>query len=141
MLPLRANTLCVSFLLLVLLLFCRYCGVHNPSCVVKCLYTGKWFCNARMGSSGSCIVVHLVSSLEHAAERALALLLLHCTAATAAAAITLLLNHELFWCIVWRCGVAYDAHAAVCSSISCPHIIAAAQEVQQPPWSLGHSGK
>eukprot|EP00882_Tetradesmus_deserticola_P015361 GHRQ01016364.1.p1 GENE.GHRQ01016364.1~~GHRQ01016364.1.p1 ORF type:complete len:161 (-),score=25.81 GHRQ01016364.1:656-1138(-) len=39
---------------------CRYCGVHNPSCVVKCIYTGKWFCNARMGSSGSCIVVHLV---------------------------------------------------------------------------------
>eukprot|EP00882_Tetradesmus_deserticola_P015412 GHRQ01016422.1.p2 GENE.GHRQ01016422.1~~GHRQ01016422.1.p2 ORF type:complete len:141 (+),score=37.85 GHRQ01016422.1:242-664(+) len=39
---------------------CAYCGVHNPSCVVKCIYTGKWFCNARMGSSGSCIVVHLV---------------------------------------------------------------------------------
>lgn len=41
---------------------CAYCGVHNPSCVVKCIYSGKWFCNGRMGSSGSCIVVHLVKS-------------------------------------------------------------------------------
>eukprot|EP00775_Hariotina_reticulata_P013312 gene13312-13441_t len=41
---------------------CAYCGVFNPACVVKCLQTGKWFCNGRMGSSGSCIVVHLVKS-------------------------------------------------------------------------------
>lgn len=42
--------------------FIRYCGVHNPACVVKCLSSGKWFCNGRMGSSGSCIIVHLVRS-------------------------------------------------------------------------------
>eukprot|EP00878_Enallax_costatus_P027090 GHUV01029134.1.p1 GENE.GHUV01029134.1~~GHUV01029134.1.p1 ORF type:complete len:229 (+),score=44.50 GHUV01029134.1:522-1208(+) len=41
---------------------CAYCGVSSPSCVVKCLTTGKWFCNERMGSSGSCIIVHLVKS-------------------------------------------------------------------------------
>lgn len=41
---------------------CAYCGIHNPASVVKCCSTGKWFCNGRMGSSGSCIVVHLVRS-------------------------------------------------------------------------------
>ncbi|KAI8467101.1 MAG: P-loop containing nucleoside triphosphate hydrolase protein [Monoraphidium minutum] len=41
---------------------CAYCGIHNPASVVKCCSTGKWFCNGKMGSSGSCIVVHLVRS-------------------------------------------------------------------------------
>lgn len=45
-----------------LLMHCRYCGVHNPACVVKCLATGKWFCNGRSTSAGSCIIVHLVKS-------------------------------------------------------------------------------
>ncbi len=41
---------------------CRYCAVHNPACVVKCMSTGKWFCNGRNTKAGSCIVVHLVKS-------------------------------------------------------------------------------
>ena len=39
---------------------CAYCGVSDPACVAKCVASGKWFCNGRMGRSGSCIVVHLV---------------------------------------------------------------------------------
>lgn len=42
---------------------CAYCGVHNPACVVKCIKTGKWFCNGRQqGCSASCAVYHLVRS-------------------------------------------------------------------------------
>lgn len=41
---------------------CSYCGISNPACVVKCLTTGKWFCNGRVNNSGSCIVLHLVKS-------------------------------------------------------------------------------
>lgn len=44
----------------------RYCGTHNPSCVVKCLGTGKWFCNGRTTKAGSCIIVHLVKSKNKA---------------------------------------------------------------------------
>lgn len=41
----------------------RYCGIQNPACVVKCINTGKWFCNSRIsGLAGSCAVVHLVKS-------------------------------------------------------------------------------
>lgn len=39
---------------------CRYCGIHNPESVVKCLTTGKWFCNGRVTGTASCIVTHLV---------------------------------------------------------------------------------
>ncbi|CDZ97219.1 atp dependent helicase [Phaffia rhodozyma] len=39
---------------------CSYCGIHNPSCVVKCLICQKWFCNARGTTSASHIVNHLV---------------------------------------------------------------------------------
>eukprot|EP00887_Chlorella_sp_A99_P005464 scaffold1.g5464.t1 len=41
---------------------CAYCGIHNPACVVKCLSTGKWFCNGRVTGSASCIVTHLVKA-------------------------------------------------------------------------------
>eukprot|EP01025_Chloroclados_australasicus_P031642 TRINITY_DN3197_c1_g1_i1.p1 TRINITY_DN3197_c1_g1~~TRINITY_DN3197_c1_g1_i1.p1 ORF type:complete len:1086 (-),score=127.84 TRINITY_DN3197_c1_g1_i1:961-3822(-) len=41
---------------------CAYCGIHNPACVVQCLKSGKWFCNGRISTSGSCIVQHLVRS-------------------------------------------------------------------------------
>lgn len=41
---------------------CSYCGIHNPACVVKCLTSGKWFCNGRVHGHGSCIVLHLVKS-------------------------------------------------------------------------------
>jgi len=42
---------------------CRYCGVQNPACVVRCnvLSCRKWFCNSRGNTSGSHIVNHLVS--------------------------------------------------------------------------------
>lgn len=39
---------------------CAYCGVCDPSCLVKCMSTGKWFCNGRANRSGSCAVLHLV---------------------------------------------------------------------------------
>ncbi|KAJ5247534.1 hypothetical protein N7468_002517 [Penicillium chermesinum] len=39
---------------------CAYCGIHNPSSVVKCLPCNKWFCSARGNTSSSHIVNHLV---------------------------------------------------------------------------------
>ncbi|OAL71536.1 hypothetical protein A7D00_4440 [Trichophyton violaceum] len=39
---------------------CGYCGIHNPSSVVKCLTCNKWFCSARGNTSSSHIVNHLV---------------------------------------------------------------------------------
>src|SRR5271156_6502912 len=51
--------LCCLFRLLTV---CRYCGIHSPSSVVKCLTCNKWFCNSRGGSSGSHIINHLVRS-------------------------------------------------------------------------------
>jgi regulator of nonsense transcripts 1 len=41
---------------------CAYCTAHNPSSVVRCVRTGKWFCNGRGGTSGAHIVQHLVRS-------------------------------------------------------------------------------
>ncbi|KAK9810079.1 hypothetical protein WJX72_004466 [[Myrmecia] bisecta] len=41
---------------------CAYCGIHNPECVVKCVTTGKWFCNARVTGTASCIITHLVKA-------------------------------------------------------------------------------
>ncbi|TPX39659.1 hypothetical protein SeMB42_g06292 [Synchytrium endobioticum] len=39
---------------------CKYCGIHSPSSVVKCIACAKWFCNSRGKISGSHIVNHLV---------------------------------------------------------------------------------
>jgi regulator of nonsense transcripts 1 len=39
---------------------CKYCGIHNPSSVVKCLTCQRWFCNSRGNTSGSHIVTHMV---------------------------------------------------------------------------------
>ena len=39
---------------------CAYCGIHNPSSVVKCLACSKWFCSARGNTSSSHIIYHLV---------------------------------------------------------------------------------
>lgn len=44
---------------------CVYCGIHDPACVVKDNIDGKWFCNARGGTPGSHIVMHLVRSRRH----------------------------------------------------------------------------
>ncbi|KAJ3027881.1 UNVERIFIED_CONTAM: hypothetical protein HDU68_002909 [Siphonaria sp. JEL0065] len=50
---------------------CKYCGIHSPSTVVKCLHCSKWFCNGRgvghtlhggSGGGGSHIVTHMVKS-------------------------------------------------------------------------------
>lgn len=38
----------------------RYCTIHAPASVVRCLTSGKWFCNSRIQASASCIVTHLV---------------------------------------------------------------------------------
>ena len=38
----------------------RYCGIHAPSSVVRCLPCGKWFCSARGNTSSSHIINHLV---------------------------------------------------------------------------------
>lgn len=44
---------------------CKYCGVTNPACVVRCNVPScrKWFCNSRGNTSGSHIVNHLVCML------------------------------------------------------------------------------
>ena len=39
---------------------CRYCGIHDPSCVAMCVETQKWFCNAN-----SHLVHHLVRSRNY----------------------------------------------------------------------------
>ena len=41
---------------------CVYCGIHNPASVVRCVKTGKWFCNSRGNTSASHIIQHLVRS-------------------------------------------------------------------------------
>jgi len=38
----------------------RYCGIHSPASVVKCLACNKWFCSARGSANSSHIVHHLV---------------------------------------------------------------------------------
>ncbi|XP_065221727.1 regulator of nonsense transcripts 1-like isoform X2 [Planococcus citri] len=39
---------------------CKYCAIHDPSCVVMCNICKKWFCNGRGNTNGSHIVNHLV---------------------------------------------------------------------------------
>nr|CAD7443654.1 unnamed protein product [Timema bartmani] len=39
---------------------CKYCGIHDPSCVLMCNVCKKWFCNGRGNTSGSHIINHLV---------------------------------------------------------------------------------
>jgi len=42
---------------------CSYTNLHTPSAVVKCVATGKWFCNYKPpGLPASCIIYHLVRS-------------------------------------------------------------------------------
>jgi regulator of nonsense transcripts 1 len=42
---------------------CAYCGfAADPASVVRCLASGKWFCNGRSTGSASCAVTHLVKS-------------------------------------------------------------------------------
>ena len=41
---------------------CAYCGFSDPACVVKCVETGKWFCNGRGNTSASHVIQHLVRS-------------------------------------------------------------------------------
>lgn len=45
---------------------CKYCGIHDPACVARCVETNKWFCNAPCpGGGGSHLVNHLVRSRSH----------------------------------------------------------------------------
>jgi regulator of nonsense transcripts 1 len=45
---------------------CKYCGIHDPACVARCVETSKWFCNAPCpGGGGSHLVNHLVRSRSH----------------------------------------------------------------------------
>ena len=42
---------------------CRYCGIHDPASVARCVDSNKWFCNAvGAGGGGSHLVHHLVRS-------------------------------------------------------------------------------
>lgn len=41
---------------------CAYCGIHDPSCVVKDKAQNKWFCNGRGKLPASHIITHLVRS-------------------------------------------------------------------------------
>jgi regulator of nonsense transcripts 1 len=33
---------------------CNYCGLHDPTTVVRCVDCDKWFCNSRGNTSGRC---------------------------------------------------------------------------------------
>jgi hypothetical protein len=50
---------------------CSFCGIYDPACVVKCVETGKWFCNGRGNTSGmwrtECVLVdhHVHHSASH----------------------------------------------------------------------------
>lgn len=37
---------------MILFFFVRYCGIHDPGCVVMCNSCKKWFCNGRGNTSG-----------------------------------------------------------------------------------------
>ena len=39
---------------------CKYCGIHTPASVVKCVQCSKWFCNGRGATDSSHIINHLV---------------------------------------------------------------------------------
>ncbi|XP_022243255.1 regulator of nonsense transcripts 1-like isoform X3 [Limulus polyphemus] len=39
---------------------CKYCGIHDPGCVVQCNVCKRWFCNGRGNTSGSHVINHLV---------------------------------------------------------------------------------
>jgi regulator of nonsense transcripts 1 len=41
---------------------CKYCGISDEACVVRCNGCRKWFCNGRGSTSGAHIVQHLVKS-------------------------------------------------------------------------------
>ena len=41
---------------------CAYCGFSDTGSVVKCVDTGKWFCNGRGNTSASHVIQHLVRS-------------------------------------------------------------------------------
>lgn len=43
---------------------CKYCGIHSPASVVKCIFPSckKWFCNGRGHTSSSHIINHLVKA-------------------------------------------------------------------------------
>ena len=41
---------------------CRYCGVQDPECVVRCVDCKRWFCNGRGSSSAAHIIQHLVKA-------------------------------------------------------------------------------
>jgi hypothetical protein len=47
---------------------CKYCGIHDPSCVVMCNVCKKWFCNGRGNTSGSHIINHLVRAKHKVKE-------------------------------------------------------------------------
>ena len=50
---------------------CRFCGIHDPACVVRCVESGKWFCNSCGNASGSHIIQHLVRSRNNQVRRCL----------------------------------------------------------------------
>ncbi|CAD6186228.1 unnamed protein product [Caenorhabditis auriculariae] len=41
---------------------CRYCGISDTKCVAKCTVCDKWFCNGKIGTTGSHLVNHMVKS-------------------------------------------------------------------------------
>ena len=41
---------------------CRYCGIHDPATVAKCVESQKWFCNGCPSGTSSHLVHHLVKS-------------------------------------------------------------------------------
>jgi hypothetical protein len=56
---------------------CKYCGIHDPSCVVMCNVCKKWFCNGRGNTSGSHIINHLVRAKHKVKESLMSLFRLY----------------------------------------------------------------
>jgi hypothetical protein len=44
---------------------CTYCGLSDQACVVRCVESGKWFCNGRGNTSASHIIQVLLHTYIH----------------------------------------------------------------------------
>jgi hypothetical protein len=70
---------------------CKYCGIHDPSCVVMCNVCKKWFCNGRGNTSGSHIINHLVRA-KHKVKESSSVAAQNCTVPVSLLRTVLFLN-------------------------------------------------
>lgn len=86
----------------------RYCGIHSPASVVRCLTSGKWFCNGRIQASASCIITHLVRTLVALCQNTLQM---HCVPSLAFLWVRM---HSVPFILCCKCPRTY----AVCVQMS-----------------------